>query len=261
MMNRRCLSIAMLGAALAGAGCTKSSSPEVAEVAAAERAAPTSVAVAEPSPKAKVTEAPVLPRTDPAIPDGGSFAFPKDTGGKLLARFLAPAAPMARPKAAPAAPRERRIPAYLDTPALPFASAAEAPPLLPIAKLRDVRPSPLPDRVPFDLAAAVPALPDRPAFHSGSLTRQASRDPNLPADLPILSPRPVPDRAPLDDPTTEFTAQSAISASLPLRTEPAAFIRFNLPDPFEHSEAARPRTPVVENPNRAIAAPPPPRKN
>jgi len=74
-----------------------------------------------------------------------------------------------------------------------------------------------------------------------------------------LSSRPAADRAPLSDPTVEFTARSVVSSSLPLRTLPVGFLRIPLPDPFEHADAARPRTPVVEDPNRALGSPPPPR--
>jgi hypothetical protein len=90
--------------------------------------------------------------------------------------------------------------------------------------------------------------------------RRDGRDVSKPADLPILSNRPVPDRAPLTDPTLEFTARSVISVSLPLRSVQVGFLRIALPDPFEHAEAARPRTPVVENPNRSLGNPPPPRQ-
>ena len=71
-------------------------------------------------------------------------------------------------------------------------------------------------------------------------------------ELPPLSTRPVPNRGPLTDPTIEFTARSVISLNLPLRTEPTGYIRINLPDPFENAEAAKPRTPVMENPNRSL---------
>jgi hypothetical protein len=43
-----------------------------------------------------------------------------------------------------------------------------------------------------------------------------------------------------------------ISAMLPLRIDPTGFIRINLPDPFENADAAKPRTPIVEDPNRAL---------
>jgi hypothetical protein len=85
------------------------------------------------------------------------------------------------------------------------------------------------------------------------------RDPSKPAELPLLSSKPVPDRASLADPTVEFTARSVISIVLPLRADPAGFVRINLPDPFEHAAAAKPRTTVPEDPNRSLGSPPPPK--
>ena len=190
-------------------------------------------------------------KNDPT-PDGGSFAFPDDAGGKALAKALTPAAPPAMPAVLPAAPRERKLPAYLDAPTPPLPDAASSPPRLALPPIKAVRPVALPDRVPPDLGGVMPDLPPRPEVPAGSLTRIPARDLSQPAELPSLSPKPVTDRAPLADPTAEFTAASVISPTLPLRTEPAGFVRINLPDPFENADAARVRTPVVEDPNRVL---------
>jgi len=123
-----------------------------------------------------------------------------------------------------------------------------------------LRPSALPERVPTSLANSLPDLPPRDELPTGPLVRQEGRDITMPAELPILSARPVGDRAPLTDPTLEFTARSVISPTLPLRTTPAGFIRISVPDPFEHADAAKPRTPVVDDPNRSLGSPPPPRQ-
>jgi hypothetical protein len=191
--------------------------------------------------------------------DGGTFPFPNDAGGKALAKSLAPASPKPMPAGSPTVRKERQLPPFLESPSPTGADVTGSLPRLPIAAAKVVRPSPLPDRVPSDLGGIVPQLPPRSDFPTGPLTRQESRDLSKPAELPILSTRPVPDRAPLADPTVEFTAQSVISQTLPLRTGPTGFIRINLPDPFEHADAARPRTPVVENPNRSLPSVPPPK--
>jgi len=235
----------LIGLAAVGlTSCGQSSAPpEVAvvpAVAAAEKPQP--APAGEPAAK-----------NDPVpLPDGRSFAFPDDAGGKTLSKTLTPAAPPPMPAAAPAVPKERKLPPFLDSPSPPLPDAASSPPRLGLPPIKDVRPVPLPDRVPLDLGGVVPSLPARPEIATGPLTRAEGRDVSKPADLPILSPKAVADRAPLADPTADFTAASVINPNLPLRTEPAGFVRINLPDPFENSDAARVRTPVVEDPNRVL---------
>ena len=79
-----------------------------------------------------------------SIPDGGTFQFPDDTGGKALAKTLTPAIPPAMPAAAPAAPKERKLPAFLDAPTPPLPDAANSPPRLGLAPIKEARPVPLP---------------------------------------------------------------------------------------------------------------------
>ena len=245
-------------AALAAAGLTSChQSPEPSAT----------VAVAGPAVVATTTEpvtkdepapaAPAAKDETPSLADGATFAFPDDAGGKALAKTLPPTVPPPMSSATPAAPRERKLPGYLDAPTPPLPDAASAPPRLALTPTPDPRPVPLPDRVPLDLGGVIPDLPARPEIHTGLLTRTEGRDPSQPAELPPLSPKPVPDRAPLADPTAEFTAASVISPKLPLRTEVTGFVRINLPDPFENADAAKVRTPVVEDPNRVLPNPPP----
>ena len=235
-------------AALGLTSCNQSPAPP------AVVAGPAIVAQDKPEPAAVEPAA----KNDP-IPDGGTFPFPDDTGGKALAKTLTPAIPPVMAAAAPAAPKERKLPAFLDAPTPPLPDAANSPPRLGLAPIKEARPLPLPDRVPLDIGGSAPELPTRGELATGPLTRSEGRDVSKPADLPVLSAKPIPDRAPLADPTTEFTAASVISPSLPLRTEPTGFVRINLPDPFEHADAAKPRTPVEENPNRSLGNSPPPR--
>jgi hypothetical protein len=231
-------------------------------VAGCGQSAPPAVAVAP----AVASETPATadpPADKPGQParnsDGGVFAFPDDSGGKALAKVLTPMAPPPMPPSAPGGPRERKPTDYLTGPLLPLSDGLGSPPRIAIAPARELRPVTLPDRIPPGLGGAMPELPERSALATGPLTRQEGRDVSKPIDLPILSPQPVADRASLADPSVEFTARSVISPTLPLRTEPAGFLRINLPEPFEHSAASRPRTPVVEEPNRALGTAPPPR--
>jgi hypothetical protein len=246
----------ILFAACGVAGCHQSSPPAVA-------VAPATVEEqSQETPKAPGGLKPLdlnLGKSEAPIPDGGMFPFPDDAGGKALAKSLAPATPKPMPVGSPAARKERQLPPFLESPSPTGPDTTGRLPRLPNAAAKDVRPSPLPDRVPPDLGGLGPKLAPRSDFPTGPLARQESRDVSRPADLPILSSRPVPDRAPLADPTIEFTARSVISQTLPLRTLPTGFIRMNIPDPYEHAEAAKPRTPVVENPNRSLPSLPPPK--
>jgi hypothetical protein len=252
-MNRRLRLFWTMFVAAAIAGCGRSPAPhavvagpvEAAEVTQAEQK--TNEPVKEPG-----------RATADAIPDGGSFPFPDDSGGKALAKTLTPAAP-APPPVAPAGPRERTPPGFLTNPSSTPVILAP-PPRLAVAAPREVRPTPLPERAPAELGGHFSQLPPRAELPIGPGVRVPGRDPSIPPELPPLTTKPVPDRAPLADPTTEFTARSVISVVLPLRLDPAVFVRINLPDPFEHAPAARPRTPVVEEPNRSVGSPPPPRK-
>jgi hypothetical protein len=233
------------------AGCGQSPAPPaVAEVpAVAEAPDPTKH---EPAPTTKADSAP--------LPDGGTFPFPDDAEGKALAKTLAPAPLPPIPPAGPVMPRERKLPAFLDAPAPAPPGTASIAPRLSLPAGKEVLPAPLPERVPRDLGGSLPQLPARDELPTGPLIRQPGPDISKPADLPILSSRPVTDRAPLTDPTLEFTARSVISLNLPLRSTPLGFLRIALPDPFEHADAARARTPVVENPNRSLGSPPAPRQ-
>jgi hypothetical protein len=225
------------------------------------------VVASDPTPE-RPPAAPGLKNLDAAIaeagrepaptPDGGTFPFPDDAGGKALAKSLAPAALPPLPAAGPGGPRPRGLPSLTD-PTAPLPTATPTPPRWPLPAGKPVRPVPLPDRVPADLGKKVPDLPPRGDLPVGPLTRTEGPDMSRPADLPILSSKPVPDRAPLTDPTGEFTAQSVISLVLPLRTGSTLFIPINLPDPFEHAADARPRTPVVEDPNRVLGDVPRPK--
>jgi hypothetical protein len=233
-----------------GAGCGQSPPPP--EVAAVP-------AIVDPAETAKPDQVPVKADPSPAT-DGRTFPFPEDAGGKALAKSLVPATPPPMPGADKSGPRDRKLPAFLDGPLPALPAAAGNVPRLPLPVGKGVRPVALAERVPPDLGGGFPRLLERGELPAGPLVRQDGRDATKPAELPILSNRPVPDRAPLTDPTLEFTARSVISLNLPLRSVQVGFLRIPLPDPFEHADAARPRTPVVENPNRSLGNPPPPRQ-
>jgi hypothetical protein len=233
------------------AGCGKSQPPAAATVMPAPEPAVEGPSKAE----SPAVEQIPMPRV---IADGGSFAFPDDSGGRLLAKTLPPSNPPTLTDPTPAAPKPRKLAAFLDAPSVPTTDPGPVVPRLPLPAAKEVRPTALPDRVPTDFAPDRPLLPERGELATGPLTKQAGPDPATPTEVPVLSAKPVPDRASLADPTIEFTARSVISPMLPLRTQPAGFLRFNLPDPFEYSAAARPPA-ASEDPNRALGTIPPPR--
>jgi hypothetical protein len=249
-MIRRTGIIGLIAATACGvAGCNQSSPPAVA-------VAPAEAAEVQSTPATKVPPAAAEPKVD-RIADGGRFTFPDDAGGKALAKLVTPPTPAPMPASVPVVQKERHLPIFLDAPAPATFDAASSPPRLPLPDAKPARPTPLPDRVPPDIGGLFTQLPARGEFATGPLTRTEARTVNVPPKLAPLAQRPVADRAPLTDPTIDFTARSVINPNLPLRTEPTGFLRINLPDPFENVEAAKPRTPVVENPNRSLGHPPP----
>ena len=86
----------------------------------------------------------------------------------------------------------------------------------------------------------------------GTLVKQST-------NAPTALARPTPDRASLEDPTTEFTARSILSDNLPLRVTMALFVKVNLPDPFENAEPAKVKLTIPDDPAKALGNPPLPR--
>ena len=102
-----------------------------------------------------------------------------------------------------------------------------------------MRPRALADAAPLTYLHDDPVVPQRPELPPTVLVRQASRNANEPVALPPHA-KPLADRAPLDDPTAEFSAQWVVAHQPAMRSTPVPFTRINLPDPFEHRSAAKP---------------------
>ena len=153
MIRLKTLTVA--AAALALSSCGPSPAPPVAVA--------TPVIVVEkpePAPKDEPVKGDPPVKNEP-IPDGGTFRFPDDLGGKALAKSLTPSSTPTLPAEKPAVPHERKLPAFLDAPMPPLPDAATSPPRLGLAPIKDARPVPLPDRVPLDLGGVIPELPAR----------------------------------------------------------------------------------------------------
>jgi hypothetical protein len=165
------------------------------------------------------------------------FRLPDDAGGALLGRVLPPRLPRG-PLKGPV--RERRAPAApdLEAPGLAWPRPDGRVPHLPARRApHSLRPHlVLEEELPG--APDTPAVPRRPAFHAGERARVRSDDPHLPPPLPILA-QPVPDRASLEDATTEMSTEAVLAAPLPRRTAPAPYQRLAVPDPYEHRRPLR----------------------
>lgn len=255
-MNRRfrLLTTGLLGLAV---GCSKSSQ-ETQEATPAPSRVLNAVTAAKASSETKAKPAEKTtstPKTEPPKSTNSSptpFAFPDDAAGQLLAKQLPPTDPGLGGSGQRSAQQARELPGALASPAAPLPRPTDAMPRLPLPAAGQARLTPLPDSVPLELAPVQPNLPERSSLPAGPLTKQPGPDMARPVDVPILSAKPVSDRAPLTDPTMPFTAASVISAVLPLRTEVLGFFRINLPDPFENSSSAKPITPPNDDPNRSL---------
>jgi hypothetical protein len=82
-----------------------------------------------------------------------------------------------------------------------------------------------------------------PPFTVGDRLRVPSLDGNKSVDLPPMA-QPLPDRAPVTDPTLSASREAVLSAAMPARKKPAPYLRVTLPDPFEHRDTVRLRTPL-----------------
>lgn len=227
-------------------GCAKSNgpSPGVQPIAAQDQA---KVEPAKVEPKEQAKGAPLAA--------GGSFTFPADDGGKILEGILPPKSPAPLGPLPAKTASERLLPAYLAAPDAATVPASLAPRLYPQPMRIAVRPTPLPDRVPIDLAQRELDRPENIVMPVGALTKIDALDVKQPVTLPILA-RPTADRAPLDDPTAEFTARSIMNDNLPLRVTLSMFVKVNLPDPFENAEPARVKITIPDDPAKALGNPP-----
>src|SRR5262245_46535175 len=162
ILRKRLLGMLFIAATAIAGGCSRSADqPPVAQP----------VVLIDPTDSMQVEETPAA-KGDPAPPaEGHQFAFPDDTGGKILAKTLAPTTPKPMPAGTPALPRERRLPPIHESPLLSRPVAVDPPPRLPIPPAKELRPTVLPERVPASLANSLPDLPPRAELPTGPLVR------------------------------------------------------------------------------------------
>jgi hypothetical protein len=130
----------------------------------------------------------------------------------------------------------------------------------PLPKAPLVRPHMLAESAPFTAYHGEPTVPALRTLDTGARVALSARDVNQPAPLGLLG-LPVPDRVPLDDPTTEASVQAALANVPPQRTDFVPFAPQNLPDPFQNAQTVKLRTPPAEEPTPSpfvgSKAPPP----
>jgi hypothetical protein len=191
----------------------------------------------------------------PQAKDG--FPFPADAGGKLVAEVLQPKGRLQGE--ARASQKKLTSPPSVEHPSLPLVPYDGVLPRAgQPAAARPLRPRHLPEANPLAASHGFPARPAMPALPMEPLVRLPSTDVNEVPPLPTLA-RPAADRAPLTDPTIDASTAAALSSDIPLRSRPAPFVRFNLPDPFEHHHAVRVRHATSEDTSPPITYPRPPR--
>jgi hypothetical protein len=176
------------------------------------------------------------------------FPFPPDKGGQLLADQLRPANQIPLLSGdGPIKQKTRPGPvSVVESPDLSLPGVpAPAPPSIPNPKARPVQPTIVETEPPLSRQLIKLADPIPVILPAGAKIRWPSPDINQPIPLPILA-RQVMDRSSLDDPSAEASQAAALAPKVPDRTTPAPFLRLNLPDPFEHRNVIRLRTPPPE---------------
>jgi hypothetical protein len=188
--------------------------------------------------------------------DAPPFHFPDDVGGALLAKVLPPTdvkGPLNAPNAGP-----RRLPssAGFDAPPSTLPPSLALPPRLSAERTR----KPLAPHLTVDetlgLNRGDPEPPQPRSFVTGDRIRLPSVDANQPIPLPILA-HPTADRAPLDDPTLEASAEAALAAPLPQRTKAVPYFRVTLPDPYDNRRPLSLPTPADDGTPRTGTIYPP----
>jgi hypothetical protein len=217
---------------LAGSGCARQSAVAVnGPVVAAGNAVP------------RATPAPAVDEKSPA----------GDRASKLVAEVLRPSDKVATlPWQDYEGQRRLPGPRFLEQPELPLPPDPGELPRTPVVQsARPVRPQPLPEEPSLARRDRSPDLPERPRLPVGPLVRLPGPDLNQPVPVPILA-QPLPDRAPLTDPSGEASLAAALAQPMPVRTTPAPFVALNLPDPFANQQAVRLASPPEEDPNPPV---------
>ena len=216
-------------------------------------------AVVAPS-EERFAEAEPAPDSAPEVDkeaDAPPFHFPDDASGALLAKVLPPTDVKGPLDGANAGPRRFASSAGFDAPPLTLPPSQAQPPRLSAERThKPVAPHLTVDELP-GLSRDDPAPPQPRSFVTGDRIRLPSVDVNQPIPLPILA-HPTADRAPLDDPTLEASAEAALAAPLPQRTKAIPYFRLTPPDPYENRRPLNTSSPTDDEPRTGTVHPPKP---
>ncbi len=181
----------------------------------------------------------VLARGQSDEADESAHLFPDDAGGRLLAKMLPPREPDNLRLPRPGVPRPVSASIRMNPPDLPLPPSQSAMPRLPApARTTPLRPRLVLEESLGGWTEAL-VLPQQQSLPDAGRVRVPSEDVNQPISLPIVN-QPVPDRASLDDPTTDASTAAALAAPMPMRTTPAPFLKQSLPDPYDHRRGDAP---------------------
>ncbi len=173
------------------------------------------------------------------------FSLPQDKGGKLVGDLLRPAE-----KSLVEEQTKKRLagPTFVEQPEILLPPYKGMPPKLAVKDSgKPVRPRSAQEETPLSRFFGAPQPPYVVKLETAALVKWPMPDPDQALPLPILA-QPRPDRAPLSDPTAEASTDAALSGAIPVRQNPAPFLRVNLPNPFENRQTVKVRSPLPEDP-------------
>jgi hypothetical protein len=192
-----------------------------------------------------------VPGKSESAADG--FHFPDDRAGALLAKTLPPSE-MRPAVERTTEPRQRPGSPRVEAPSLPLPPCHTDLPRVALVSKHTAQPHPLMEEA-FFVTHADTLLPTAIVLEVAERVRVPSVDVNKPTPLPILA-KPLSDRVPFDDVTSDASNAAALSGAMPARTTPAPFLKLTVPDPFENRKpVAPPVTQFEDVPNTSPTLP------
>lgn len=194
----------------------------------------------------------------PAAADKESFKFPADKGGQVLGQLLRPPQQLPVLDGVKPGPQTLLPPVAIAQPEVPLAPTLAGPLSLPLPKSLALQPRLLMESPPFSSYRGEPGAPGRRELAAGALIELPRRDLSQPVPLGFLGLQ-LPDRVPLEDPTSDASLDAALAGNPPARTSQVPFAPQNLPDPFQNAQTVKVRTPPAEETSPVSSAPRPPK--
>lgn len=264
MNSNRWLTTLVIGTTTFFAGCKKSDAVPIVDVTPSPRQVEKKV---QPSPSGKPAIVHAAPKTKPPRefvvaqaqvnkpePPAEKSATQNDKGTKLLIELLRPSdAAVAKLSQGP-----KRLPgpAAIERPAPALPLFQGLPARYPSKQAGKTTPRDPSEGTPLARNREEPKGPEEIRFTILALERWPAPDTGEPVALPIMA-QYVPDRASLVSPSTDSSRDAALAGTMPARTAPLPFARFNLPDPFENRTPLRTTAVDTEKTDPVVATPRP----